>query len=149
MVDMDNRFKLLMSAFIVILLGVVLISPIADDIELAKTSSRTVLNESFTFVIDTSDISNESNIVTGNATLGFTIKLTHDNLTAFTELRNQTADIVGGLCNATLSTGTLTCNGTNSTNLFSDYTYISRLTATFANDELLTLDAIRNDSVGN
>jgi len=140
----NTQGKLLFMAFFTILLGVVLIQPIGDDIELAKLSSITVTNETLSFTTVTTDISNESQTNTENSTASANYTLTYNNLTAFTELRNQSATVVNGLCNVTLSSGTLYCNETNSTNLFSDYTYVSGRTETLANDEIISLDAIRN-----
>lgn len=139
----DNYGKLLFSTFVVVLLGVVLIVPIGNDVEKAKISSYTVTNETLAFSQSTTTVSNESQ-VTGSDSIGFTITLTNNDLTVFTELRNVTADIVMGLCNVTLAEGSLDCNGTNSSNLYSDYTYISGWTETLANDELISVSALRN-----
>ncbi len=144
MVEVDNRMKLLFSAFIIILLGVVLIQPIADDIEKVKTGSITVLNETLNFVSVTAVISNESQANIGNETIPSTYTTTFDDLTVITEIRNESATIVTSDCNETLLSGVFNCNATNSTNLFFDYTYISGRTDTLANDELISLDALRN-----
>ena len=117
-------------------------STINESVTLADISS-TVSNESVTFGFKETVISNESHATTSES-VGFTIALTYDNLTTFTELRNETADIVLGLCNATLPTGILDCNGTNSTNLYSDYTYISGRTGKLSEIPLSSLTALRN-----
>lgn len=104
---MDNPLstngKLLFAAFIVLIIGLALIRPIADSISEKTTTQYDVTNETYTSAA--------------------TITLSHDELIKFTEMRNQTATEVNGLCNSTLSTGILTCNTTSSTNLYTDYTY--------------------------
>ncbi len=140
----ENQIKLLMSAFIVIILGVVLIVPIGDDVEKVKISSVLVNNETLTFSSLTTIISNESQANTGNGSLGATYTLSFDDLTAITEIRNQSATIITSDCNATLSSAIFSCNATNSTNLFFDYTYISGRTDTLANDEIITINTLKN-----
>ncbi len=142
----NTQGKLLLAAFIVILLGIVLIQPIGDDVESVKTSSLSATNETLAFTTVTTDISNESQTNTGNASIGATYTLTYNDLSAFTAVRNQSATVVTSDCNATLSSGVAVCNATNSTNLFFDYTYISGRTETLANDELIAVDALRNET---
>jgi len=104
---MDNPLstngKLLFGAFIVIILGLALIKPIADGINEKTTTQYDVSNETYTSAV--------------------TLTLSHDELITFTEMRNQTATEVDGLCNATLSTGIFICNATASPNIYIDYTY--------------------------
>ena len=137
--------KLLFTAFIALIIGIALIQTIGDNVELVKVGSITVLNETLTFTSVTTDIINETHAVSTGTN---TTILIYDDLTAFTELRNETAIEVNGLCNVTLAIGTLICNGTNSSNLYADYTYISTRTDTLANDEIVSLDAVRNASAG-
>ena len=140
----ENQMNLLISAFIVIILGVVLIVPIGDDVEKVKISSVLVNNETLTFSSLTTIISNESQTNTGNSTVGANYTLSFDDLTTITEIRNQSAIVVTADCNATLSSGIFVCNATNSTNLFFDYTYISGRTDTLANDEIIIINTLKN-----
>ena len=100
--------KLLFAAFITILLGVVLIRPIGDDIELAKVSSIRIGNESVT-------------ISGGIGTLA------NDELITFDVCLNSTQDaiLIGTHCNITLSTGIVIVNPTNFTDslAYANYTY--------------------------
>lgn len=139
---MENQMKLLMSAFIVILLGVVLIQPIGDDVELAKIGSRTVLNESVSLSITTTDVANETNTLVANTTT-----LTNNYLTAITELRNITSEVVTTFCNATLTTGVLVCNETGSATIYAQYTFNDYSTGSLTYDELNSFDACRNSTM--
>jgi len=139
----NTQGKLLISAFIIILLGVILIAPLADDVEEVSTGSVIVTNETLSWSSLTTAVSNESATLSSNATSS-TGNLSNDDLTAFTAMRNETSEIVTNYCNITLFTGRLQCNNTGSQNVYVDYTYISGRTETFANDELTSLDEIRN-----
>ena len=103
----ETHGKLLISGFIVILLGVILITPIGDDIELAKVGSRGIVNES----------------VTISGGLG---TLANDQLIAFSSCTNSTANLIAvGDCNVTLITGEVSVTPANFTGnqaLF-NYTY--------------------------
>ena len=142
----NTQGKLLLTAFIIILLGIVLIQPIGDDVEVAKTASLSATNETLAFIAVTIDVSNESQANTGNASIGATYTLTFDDLSAFTAVRNQSATVVTSDCNATLIGGIILCNATNSTNLFFDYTYNIGRIETLTNDELIGIDALRNET---
>ena len=107
---MENQINLLISAFIVIILGVVLIGPIGDDVELVKTSSYDAANETVT-------LSAAHTASTGT--------LTNDKLISLSALRNETSDNIIGHCNITLVTGGLKCNATNSTTAYADYIWES------------------------
>ncbi len=102
---MENQMNLLISAFIVIILGVVLIVPIGDDVELVKTASFTVINES----------------------TGLTGTLNNDELITFDACRNSTMDaiLIGTHCNVTLANGVVSANALNFSNslVFIDYKY--------------------------
>jgi len=135
--------KLLMSAFIVILLGAVLIRPVADHVELAKVSSITLTNESVTLSVTTATISNETNTLVANVTT-----LAEGHLTTVTAIRNISSQVITAECNATLVTGVLKCNETYSSTIYVDYTFNDYSTGTLANDELSSDDACRN-STGN
>ena len=102
---MENQMNLLISAFIVIILGVVLIIPIGDDVEKVKTASFTVINES----------------------TGLTGTLTNDELITFDACRNSTMDaiLIDLHCNVTLTTGVISANTLNFSDsiVFVDYKY--------------------------
>ena len=104
----STQMKLLMSAFIVIILGVVLIQSIGDDVELVKVGSRTTTNESVA-------------ISSGAGTLA------NDELHSFDACRNSTMiTIISGVeCNVTLATGTVVVNPINFTDnlAYIDYKY--------------------------
>ena len=148
MVEVSNGMKLLFSAFIVLLIGVVLIQPIADSITSVSTGSITVLNETLEFVSVTTVVLNESqNLTNGTGTSphNLTGSLDFNDLTVITAIRNLTNEDKLSSCNITLSSGGIICNFTGyPANLFFDYTYISGRTETLANDELISLDALRN-----
>ena len=112
------------------------------------SNTNSVSNETLAFTSATTSLSNESQENTGNATVGATYTLNFDDLTAITEIRNQSATIVTGDCNSTLSTGIFVCNATNSTNLFFDYTYINGRTETLANSDLTAQPTFRNGTSG-
>ncbi len=103
---MENQMNLLISAFIVIILGVVLIVPIGDDVELVKTASFTVINES----------------------TGLTGTLNNDELITFDACRNSTMDVIliGTHCNVTLANGVVYANALNFNNslVVINYKYI-------------------------
>jgi len=140
----ESHGKLLMTAFVLIILGVVFLGAIADDVNEITTSSYTVANETLNFVDATTAISNESHANNGNASVGATFTLTYNNLTVLTEVRNQSATVITGDCNVTLSSAYFSCNATNTTNFFVDYTYVSGKTESTYYDALTTLSALRN-----
>ncbi len=139
----NTHGKILISAFIALIVGIVFIQTIADSIESVKTGSATANVETLSFSDLTTAVLNETQ-VNPNGTEGSNWTLTFNDLTAFTEVRNSSATIVTGDCNITLANGIASCNVTNSTNLFFDYTYISGKTETLANDEILTFLMLRN-----
>lgn len=139
---MNNIGKLLITAFIVIILGLALIQPLADDVESVKISSINVSNESVSLSVTTTTITNESNTLEGNAT-----NLTFDYVSSITELRNFSSEIITGFCNVTLVTGRLVCNGTGNQTIFADYVFNDYSIGTLANDELNSLDVCRNSSM--
>ncbi len=146
MADMDNRLKLLFSAFIVLLLGVVLIRPIADNISEVSQASINVANESVTMTAITATIVNES-ISMSNASVGAKGNLTNNHLIALTVLRNNSGGILTDSCTITLAIGNISCqNATNVSTIFADYTFNDVSTGTLANDELITFDACRNST---
>ena len=104
----ETHGKLLISGFIAILIGVVLITPIGNDIENVKISSRTLLNESVT-------------ISSGLGTLTF------DELISFDSCRNSSMDNIfsGGDCNVTTATGEVSVTPANFSDglAFIGYTY--------------------------
>lgn len=100
----NDRLSLLISAFIVIILGVVLIVPIGNDVELVKIASFAVLNES----------------------TGLTGTLNNDELITFDACRNSSMTAVTGIfCNVTLTSGVVSANSANFSDsiVFIDYTY--------------------------
>ncbi len=129
-------------AIIVVVILVVIFSFISG-----VTNTQNVNNESLAFTSVTTDIGNESQLNPQNGT-GATYTVNFNDLTAITEIRNQSATIVTTQCNATLSTGSFACNGTNSTNLFFEYTYISGRSETLANDDLTSQPTFRNGTSG-
>lgn len=142
MVDTSNQMKLLISAFMVLLLGAVLIRPIANDIDQVNTPSYDATNETLAFADSTTIVLNESytNIIL--PTIGVNFTVANDDLASVQEIRNSSATVIN--CNVTLRAGFLSCNETNSTAIFVDYTWISGKTVTLANDDVLTLTALRN-----
>ncbi len=137
----NTQGKLLISAFVAMLVGLVLIQPVADDIAGVSTESFTILNESVSLAIATSTNLNESNTLD----LTNSTTLSQDFLTVLTEIRNTTAEVVTSQCNVTRSTGVLKCNETSVTNvIFVDYTYNSTVSGTLANDEIVSFDACRD-----
>ncbi len=108
------------------------------------TNVQSANNETLSFASITTDVANESKINTGNGSIDATYRTTFDDLTAITEIRNESATIVTSDCNATLSSGSFRCNATNSTNLFFEYTYISGRTDTLINDDLTAEPTFRN-----
>ncbi len=144
---MDNQMKLFFSAFVVVILGVVLIRPIADDITSVSTSSVTILNETLAFTSVTTNVFAEVHNMTNGSGDNYntTTTLTFDDLTVITAIRNVTGEDVFSYCNVTLLSGLVICNHTGyPTNLSFDYTHIVGRTETLANDELISLDALRN-----
>ena len=145
MADMSNQMKLLISAFMVLLLGVILIRPIADDIAKVSDSSISINNETLSFITLTTAIINESIIMLNDSNNNLSGTLNFDNLTILTEIRNVSAQVITGSCNVTFRTGGVVCNFTGyPAELFYDYTYISGRTETLANDEIISVSAMRN-----
>lgn len=144
----ETHGKLLISAFIAILIGVVLIQPIGDDIELAKIGSRTILNESVALTITTVSVVNET-VTLSAADTPSTGTLANNYLTTLTALRNETGENLLGFCNMTLATGALSCNATNSTTCYADYTYNDHSTGQLSTDqdEWISFDACRNSTM--
>lgn len=131
--------KLLIMGFVTILIGVVLISPIGDDVALTRVGSRRVNNETISLSTIVGTSTNESNTLVANTTT-----LANNLLVALTALRNETAEIVTTECNVTLPTGVLVCNDTGSATIYADYTYNAFRTGKTANDEVLSLDNCYN-----
>lgn len=139
----NTQGKLLITAFVAILIGVVLIQSIADDVELVKTSSYTALNESLLLTVNTITISNESaTMVAENTTT-----LANTFLFNLTALRNESSQDYISYCNVTLSTGVLVCNDTGGAVIYADYIYYSDSTGTLAFNDLISYDANRNSSM--
>ncbi len=111
-------------------------------------NTQDVTNESLTFTSTTTDVANESQANTGNGSVRGNYTLSFDDLTGVTEIRNSSAITITTQCNATLSRGFFSCNATNSTNLFFEYTYISGRTETLANDDLTGQPTFRNGTSG-
>lgn len=147
---MINEYgKLLFTAFIAIIIGVALIQPLGDSVESVKVGSVTVLNETLSFTSVTTDIVNESLALINNSNNNLSGTLTFDDLTIITGIRNISAQSLLGACNITLSDASVICNHTGyPADIFVDYTYISTRTDTLANDEVISLDAVRNASAG-
>ncbi len=112
------------------------------------TNIQSESNETLTFTSVTTDVANESQANTGNSTIGADYTVNFDDLTAITEIRNQSATVITQECNATLSTGVFSCNATNSTNLFFEYTFISGRSELLANDDLTAQPTFRNGTSG-
>lgn len=112
MLELENNIKLglLITAFISIILGAALISPLANETEKARTSTYTVANESVT-------------ISSGAG------ELTNDEVTDFTACRNSSMTTIstGIQCNVTESTGAVSVLPANFTDglAYIDYTYSS------------------------
>ncbi len=132
----------IMAIILVVILGVIF------TFITGITNIQVVNNETLAFASITTDVSNESQANTGDETTGATYTLNFDDLTAITEIRNQSATIITSDCNATLSSAIFSCNATNSTNLFFDYTYIIGRTETLANDDLTSQPTFRNGTSG-
>ncbi len=147
--------KLMIMAFMTILLGIILIQPIANDVDTAGDSSISVTNETLSFSIVTNIITNESNalsnVSTGvvNETLTTneahtTANLSFNDVINLLNLTNLSSEILIGFCNISLATGVLTCNDTGDTTMYVDYTYVNGKTGTLANDNLTSFTALRN-----
>lgn len=157
---MDNSFKLIMSGFMAILLGVVLIQVVADETERVKSSYTNVSNETVTLSHITTTVTNESVTVSDvtttvtNETASVTqvsetnFSVTYNVLSSVTELRNFSSDIVTGECNSTLETGDFICNNTvsNGSVVYADYVYKSGLSGSTTYFDLSSSSAIRNFS---
>ncbi len=143
---MNNQTKLLFTAFVAIIIGVVLIGAIGDEVSVVSLASATISNESVSLAVTTATIENETITLTqlGDRSTG---TLSNNFLTSLTALRNITSENVLGFCNITLVTGELECNATNSTTAFADYTFNHFSTGLLANDELISLDACRNSTM--
>ncbi len=112
------------------------------------TEVNSVSNESLSFTRVTTDVANETQANTESNPVGATYTLNFDNVTIITEIRNGSAAIVTSSCNTTLGAPVINCNGTNSTNLFFEYTHISGRTETLENDDLAGQPTFRNGSAG-
>jgi len=123
----ETHGKLLIASFMTILLGIVLIQPIADDVESISTGQINIPNETVALSSVTGTVINES--VTLNQSTGAinrTIaQLANDQLITYDGLINATSEgtRITGFCNVSLSHGTLSCNGTRDTAAFINYTY--------------------------
>ncbi len=145
MADTSNRMGLLISAFMVLLLGVVLIRPIADDINQVTTSSYTVTNETLSFVDLTTGIISETVILANTSGLNLTGNLVNDNITAVATLTNSTGGDRINECNVTFRSGGIVCNFTEyPADVILNYTFVSGKTETLDNDDLTVFSAIRN-----
>ncbi len=141
-----NLLTLLFSAFIIIILGVVLIRPIADDVALTKVSLNTITNESISLTATTVDVINETLTMDAD---NITATLVNNYLTALTEVLNVTGEDISSECNVTLTTGVLICNTTNSNKINASYTYNSYSTGQLSTnqDEWKSFDACRNSDM--
>jgi len=153
----NTQGKLLIAAFMTILIGVVLIQPIADEIEDVSTGSRNIYNESVSLTITTTDVINESvtfSIYTHGANISINATLVHNYVTALTNLKNESSAGVDGVslmgeCNITLNAGDagfLSCNATNSTGAYANYTFRDVSTGTLTYDELSAFNTCRNST---
>ena len=141
----ESYGKLLFSAFIAILIGIVLIQVIGDDVEKVKVAYFTSPNESVSLTAVTENIIEENitltaataNILDENVSLiasgvnPMNGTLLQNDLTILTDLRNNTDTNASVLteCNVTLAIGTLRCNATRVTNnTVADYTFNQHLT---------------------
>ncbi len=143
-----NNLTILVGVFVLLILGTILLGVIADDIESVSESTVTVANETLSFTTITTDVVNEAIIMTNGTIHNLTGNLTFIDLTAITEIRNISAQIVTGDCNVTLDSGFVGCNFTGyPAQLFFDYTYISGRSETLDNDEVTTINFITNASL--
>jgi len=142
MINSHGRF--LITAFIAILIGVVLIQSIGNNVERVKLSSYTTTNETVTLSNVLTSLTNESLVLTG----GKTGTLANYNISTVTEIRNASSNVMTAECNVTFSTGGVVCNTTatdNANQTYFDYTYVSGKTGNLAEtDEIISLDALRN-----
>ncbi len=136
--------KLLLAAFMSILIGIVLIQLIADDIEQVSVSSINVPNETITFSSVTGTAINESVTMTASD-FAMTGSLANQ-LIAFTGIKNNSAEgrTITSFCNITVDAGVMSCNNSNSTTAFVNYTYISRRTGSLSQDDILSLTTLSN-----
>lgn len=104
----ETQGKLLFMAFFTLLIGIVLIQPIADDIESVKVGSIRVGNESVT-------ISSGTGTLTNDEVIGLDVCLNS----------TMTSILINTHCNVTLATGVITVNPNNFTDslVFANYTY--------------------------
>jgi len=149
----ETQGKLLFLSFFTILIGIVLIQPIANDIELAKVSLNTVLNESVSLTAVTQTITNESITLSLGPPSNRSGTTTHNYVTSLTVLKNSTdsQDDILGFCNITLNVdaGTLRCNDTGNFTAYATYTYNKYSTGSLSSDqdEWKSFDACRNNSM--
>lgn len=102
-----DSIKLIIYGFMAIIVGLALIIPVADQVELVKVASRTITNESVT--------------LTSNA--GNLYAYTTRTYSA-TACRNQTVTIpIGTYCNISTKGAVKTYSGNFSTVAYVDYTY--------------------------
>ena len=149
---MDSRGKLLISGFITILIGVVLIQPLADDINSVTESSLGRTNETVTLSNVLGTISNESVTLTdvGDG-LVYSGVIANDNISTILTIRNLTLGAtfrdLGGFCNVTTGTGAIICNATNSTAALLNYTFVSEKTGELSQDEdIISVTELRNEN---
>jgi len=102
---MDNNLGKLLIAFVLLILGLSLIKPVADNVY-ANTHTDSVTNEGLTFTAGADTT-------------------TYDDLIGYTAIRNATNAARTGECNVTLSSGYVKCNATAFIGAtgFIDYTY--------------------------
>ncbi len=145
----ETHGKLIISGFVVILIGVILIQPIGDDIERLSVSSFNVSNETVALSNTLEIIVNESVAINNDSSTDTGIvngTLANNNITVLTALRNWSSENLLGFCNVTLGTGFLQCNITGNTTLFADYTHVYGKTGALSRsfDEWISLDFFRN-----
>ena len=120
----ENQIKLLVSAFVAIIIGIVLLGVIADDVEQVQTSSFSVTNETVTMSAVKTLVANETLSLIQrwdggecrNESNGSLARLDPLGLIEM-EIHNSTSgEIVTGDCNFSISNeglGLLNCNLTN------------------------------------
>ncbi len=129
----------IMAIILVVVLGVIF------SFVSGVTNTQDSTNESLAFTSVTTDVINESVIMTNGTAQNLTGLLANDDLTVLSGIRNITAQSVISSCNVTLSSGLIGCNFTGyPADLFFDYTYISGRTETLANDDLTAEPTFRN-----
>ena len=151
----ETHGKLLIASFLTLLIGLVLIQPLADDIEKVSTGSLNVGNETLNFASVTGSIVNETVTlnVTANSTARAIGQLANDQILAISSIINGTNTgglEIRGFCNITDADftpaihGHLSCNGTGNLSLTINYTFISRRTVTLVHDDILSITTLSN-----